>query len=364
MSAQKPSRARVACVSLAALLLLLLGSELAFRALAPAGVLFGLNRFRQFLLTGVMQGYEARAFTNFQRRSANSNSFGFLDRPWTLARTAGVPRIVCLGGSTTESGNEESSDGSYPRLLERTLEQRTGRDFEVLNAGMSGWTSAEMLVSWFLTLQDLRPDVLVLHEGVNDLPPRMLADFRSDYTHWRHPIETRAARGLERLLVRSSSLYLYFRFRDGGAPDILQASTDSSGRKEPLVAEGKLPHETSLVFRRNIENIARAASIGGCRVFLMTLPTSASAKVGEFWRFGVAENNQHLRELCTEHGYVLVDAAQAFQERAGMEQQFLDLVHLTAEGNQLKAELAADALADWVAGLAPEGARPPVTATR
>ncbi len=345
-------------------MLLLVGSELGFRALAPKGTRAGLERFRNYLLTGVMRGFEARAYTNFQRRSPNSNSFGFLDHPWTRARTAGVPRIVCLGGSTTESGNELSSDGAYPRLLERTLEQRTGRDVEVLNAGISGWTSAEMLVAWFLILQDFAPDVVVLHEGVNDVLPRFLADFQPDYSHWRRPIQTQATRGLERWLVRWSSLYVYLRFRGGGAPDILEASTDSSGPKEPLVAEGKLPHETSLVFRRNIASLARAGQADGRQVVLMTLPTSPSAEVAESWRYGIEENNQHLRELCAEHGFLLVDAAQAFRAHAELDEQFLDLVHLQVAGNQFKAELVAAALSDWLAGLSPEGARPTVEATR
>jgi lysophospholipase L1-like esterase len=333
-------------------------SELGFRALATKGTSAGLESFRRYLLTGVMRGFEARAYTNYQRHSPNSNAFGFLDHPWTRARTPGVPRIACLGGSTTESGNEQSSDGSYPRLLERTLEQRTGRDFEVLNAGVSGWTSAEMLVAWFLTLQDFAPDVVVLHEGVNDIPPRELADFRSDYSHWRKPIQTRAASGLERWLVRGSDLYVYYRLRAGRAPDIRLVSTDLSGPKEPLMDEGKLPHETSLPFRRNIASIARSAQADGRLVLLMTMPSSASASVGEFWRYGIEENNRHLRELGAELGLVLVDAAQAFQARPELEQQFTDIVHLKPPGNQAKAELVADALASWIASLSQEGARP------
>jgi len=348
-------------ISLAALVLLAGGAELGFRTLAPADASQSLEKLRSYLLTGRPRDYEPRAYTVYQkpRNASWANAFGFSDGPWTRARTPGVPRLACLGGSTTEGGNAQGRNASYPKLLERVLEQRTGRDFEVMNAGISGWTSAEMLVAWFLTLQDFQPDVVVLHEAVNDLEPRFLARFEPDYSHWRLPMQTHPATGLERVLVRCSNLYLYLQQRGGKAPEILDVTTDRSGPKEPLLAEGSLPHATSFAFRRNILSIARSARADGHEVVLMTLPTSPSVEIGAFWRFGVAENNQHLRELCAEHGFRLADADTAFRARSELDAAFLDLVHLQPAGNQAKAELVADALADWVASLSPEDARPP-----
>jgi len=350
-------------VSLGALVLVALGVELGFRALGPASVEEPVENLRQYLLTGRPRGYEPRAYTVYQRpkNAAYANAFGFSDGPWTRARTPGVPRIVCLGGSTTEGGNPQGRNGAYPRLLERELEKRTGRDFEVLNAGISGWTSAEMLITWFLTIQDFQPDVVVLHEAVNDLEPRFLAGFQPDYSHWRLPMETHPVTGLERVLVRVSKLYVYMQLRGGKAPEILDVTTDRSGPKEPLLAEGRLPHETSLAFRRNILSIARSARDDGREVVLMTLPTNPSIRIDAFWRYGVAENNRHLRELCAENGFRLVDADAAFAARRELDAAFLDLVHLGPAGNQAKAELVADALADWIARLSPEDARPPQT---
>ncbi len=355
-----PKRARALAASLVVLLATLAGAELVFRLRTPAAARAELHRLRQYLLSGEMRNYEARAYTVFQRPRSSSygNSLGFGDREWPRTPTPGVPRILCMGGSTTESGNLSGAPGSYPRLLEPELEARTGRDFEVLNAGISGWSTAEMLVSWFLTLQDLAPDVLVLHEAVNDLDARFGAVFERDYSHWRRPIETRPSRGFERWLVRGSELYLRFLLRKGGPPDLLTASTYPRGELEPLLAEGKLPHATSLAFRRNIENVARSARAAGTLVVLMTMPTGPF-DVGAFWDHGIAENNQHLRELCAEHGFVLVDAARLFEARPEMTVHFTDKVHLEGPGNQFKAELVADGLADWLAALPPEGAHPP-----
>jgi lysophospholipase L1-like esterase len=123
--------------------------------------------------------------------------------------------------------------------------------------------------------------------------------------------------------------------------------------------EGKLPPATSLPFRRNIENIARDAHADGRVVVLMTLPVCTAVNYGKFWNYGIDENNQHLRDLCAEHGYLLADAAKAFEARPELQSEFIDMVHLKPAGNRAKAEVVADALADWAAHLSPEGARPP-----
>jgi lysophospholipase L1-like esterase len=228
-----------------------------------------------------------------------------------------------------------------------------------MNAGISGWTTAEIVPAWFLTLQDFEPDVVVVHEAVNDLEPRFFQRFEPDYSHWRKPVDVRPVAGLERWLVSASRLYLYLRLKGGHAPEILDVCADRSGPKEPLMARGELPHGTSLAFRRNVLSIARSARDEGRTVVLMTLPTSPTADIGAFWRYGVHENNQHLRALCAEHGYLLADAEQVFAARPELAAEFIDLVHVQPQGNRAKAEIVAEALTGWLDGLSKEGARPP-----
>jgi lysophospholipase L1-like esterase len=318
--------------------------EVGFRLLSPAEVRRSVHNLRHDLLTGGMREYEARAYTVFQRvRGApGCNSLGFVGEEWPRERRPNVMRILCLGGSTTEGGNPQGTKGAYPFLLERELQKRHAREFEVLNAGVSGWTTAEMLVSWCLTLQDYEPDFLILHEAVNDVVPRFWRGFQPDYSHWRRPIQSVPVRGLTRLLVSSSDLFVFAQ-RKVAPQDILSVSTYPELESDPLLAEGKLPSESAYVFRRNIGTIAEAARVRGADVVLMTLPTG-TREVGAFWLHGIAENNQALRDLARERGYALVEAAREFEARPEVGAQFLDLVHLDVPGNQLKAELLADAL--------------------
>lgn len=76
-----------------------------------------------------------------------------------------LPKIVAFGDSLT-AGLGVSSEESYPAQLEKHLQER-GFHYEVVNAGVSGETSAGGLrrVEWILKNQ---PKVVILELGVND----------------------------------------------------------------------------------------------------------------------------------------------------------------------------------------------------
>ena len=86
------------------------------------------------------------------------------DAPAT-APTASRPRIVCLGDSLT-AGYGLGLDEAYPARLGEML-HAAGLDYEVVNAGVSGDTSAGGLrrLDWSL---DGDVQVLVLALGAND----------------------------------------------------------------------------------------------------------------------------------------------------------------------------------------------------
>jgi lysophospholipase L1-like esterase len=152
------------------------------------------------------------------------------------------------------------------------------------------------------------------------------------------------------------------RMKRRGIPDITALTSTRRWEREPLVEQGKLPHETSLPFRRNVLSIARSVHAAGAEMALMTMPLREKrTDSGEITRkFGVGEHNDHLRELAATEGCLLVDAAAYFDTRPELQAEFLDGVHVTPEGNQVKARLIADVLLErWVPGLSTDGARPP-----
>ena len=93
--------------------------------------------------------------------------------PATKTPTAAArPRIVFLGDSLT-AGLGLDSDRSFPSLIQRKLKDR-GLDYEVINAGVSGDTSAGGLrrLDWSLE-GDVRVLIVALggNDGLRGLPP-------------------------------------------------------------------------------------------------------------------------------------------------------------------------------------------------
>jgi lysophospholipase L1-like esterase len=117
----------------------------------------------------------------------------------------GVYRVLCVGDSITYGFNVDANQ-TYPEQLEALLAKRyPGRRFEVINAGVPGW-------SWlqgrrYLELEGLalRPDVVVIGHGTNDqfFPTTVTDSERIGHaTSW-------ISRAYRRLAIRLANTNLY-----------------------------------------------------------------------------------------------------------------------------------------------------------
>ena len=316
-----------------------------------------LRDFRRYSLEGRVDSFKPRPYFGFARPIGDQgvNSLGFIGPEWPLERTPGVLRVACLGGSTTEGGNRDGYEGSYPYFLQLDLERRLGAPVEVLNCGVSAWTTAEMVCAWFLLVQDYEPDVMILHEVVNDVGPRDSTVFRPDYSHYRKTWSTKPYDPVTKALIRNSDLFAWALSRKGlpTIDDIINIDTGQYGFRD-----GRFPPETYGTFERNVLTLGRTMVDRGGRVLLATLPTQpgfadSSLNKNVNWRTGVDEHNQVFRDVAEREGWMLCDLA-AFapaEERAA--NYFIDLVHVNATGNQWKAGRIGQVLhAEWLEDLA------------
>jgi acyl-CoA thioesterase-1 len=108
-----------------------------------------------------------------------------------LRKNESIPKIVAFGDSLT-AGFGVAPDESYPAQLAKRL-QENGFHYEVINAGVSGETSAGGVrrVEWILKSQ---PMVVILELGVND-GLRGLS-LRQTYTNLHTIIERLKAEGV------------------------------------------------------------------------------------------------------------------------------------------------------------------------
>ena len=274
----------------------------------------------------------------------NARGFTSPERPY--AKPPGTLRVACFGGSTT------AGPAAWPHHLERLLNEALDQPVEVLNFGVSGWTSAEGVVAYSLLARSFAPDAVVLHHVNNDIRPLELGDFRPDYAHFRRPAALDEEDGTVRIrwswsdrlddrLSRLSSLYVYARLWTVGPPETrysLQNLTYRQGRPGP--PEGFSAAQDTWV--RNLDTIATLAEHDGAAVAVMTMPHNVVQGVGPpDWSRKLAQMNRRLLAFGADRGAILVDAA---GDPAFTADLFEDPIHVTQAGEQHKASRVAEAL--------------------
>jgi hypothetical protein len=89
------------------------------------------------------------------------------DHEYSVQKPAGLRRIVVLGDSYT-MGYEVAEDQCYARVLERDLRSK-GHAVEVLNGGVSGYSTAEAYLRLTRELFAFQPDLVVVGFYGNDI---------------------------------------------------------------------------------------------------------------------------------------------------------------------------------------------------
>jgi len=97
-------------------------------------------------------------------------------------------RIVCVGGSEIYSVGVVDWRESFPAQLERRLRELGHEEVEVVNAGVPGWSSWEMLIDYSLRIDRLRPDLVIIGVAADDVDARIVwpaGAYQPDNSGWR-----------------------------------------------------------------------------------------------------------------------------------------------------------------------------------
>src|SRR5690606_9983655 len=93
-------------------------------------------------------------------------------------------KIACIGNSVTYgAGLKDPSTQSYPALLQ----QKMGADYDMRNFGRSGATllrkghNPYYKTKEFEEAVEFKPDVAVIHLGLNDTDPRNWNNYRNEF---------------------------------------------------------------------------------------------------------------------------------------------------------------------------------------
>lgn len=286
----------------------------------------------------------------FEFRTVRTNSLGLLGPELADSKPDGVTRVLCLGASVTENSIwevGEPTEHTYPIHLQGVLDDRAGPGwFEVVNCGVGGWTTAEILVNFALRLVDLRPDIVVLYHGLGDLTPSLTAPFRPDYSHSRRNFGEAYAR--IKLASRLPSLrwwksYSYATARLMGFGNVRYDVLSSIRVAAPEISA---PFRGLATERRNVEHLLELCRLRGVRVILSTFAYHVYDAVAEDpatlrYRDGVLEENEMMRGLAAARGLRLIDVA---REMPRQDAYFVDSVHFTPLGMRWVAERFGEAI--------------------
>lgn len=278
-------------------------------------------------------------------------------------RVEGATRVLALGDSCTygllspdQTNGLEILSEPYPQKLQRLADERLGPGrLEVLNAGVPGYNTYQGLLLLRGKLRGLRPDVITIRYGWNDLAMAREQAFGNAFVE----SDSAVARFLENLLLRTK-LYPFAR-RLGMEMRARSSATNGSAANFP---DEWRPNVPLALYERNLRRLVDLGRAQGAEVWLLTSP-DPFATPEDLARYAAADerSNAHLtlavngvptferlveihdeynevvRRVAAETGAPLVDMAALYGRHPAADLFAAgDVIHPTDAGHTLEAE--------------------------
>jgi lysophospholipase L1-like esterase len=214
------------------------------------------------------------------KQQASHNTLGFRGKETTWEKPQGVFRIVTTGGSSVYGQSESNDAAVWSQRLEDHLNERLApRRFEVVNLGVSGWNSHEMLVNLALRGLDLEPDLVVVHESINDMRCALYTrggEPTRDNLHWRATWPVDRPSALEASLAKSRAYLVWRRYMTDYVAERSDlgfyaiANYDPQGPDPYRHYPGAIPDLGFETYRRNLRQIVALCRARGAEVMIAT----------------------------------------------------------------------------------------------
>ncbi|MBV8199766.1 MAG: SGNH/GDSL hydrolase family protein [Acidobacteria bacterium] len=338
---------------LGGVLVALLAAELLVRAAGAAPKVYAIRKGRFQLSHNPKIGYEPVPLLytgrdlSFYDYLGASNSLGFRDREHSVAKPAGVYRIVVLGDSIAAGLHVERNEDVFPPILERLLGQ-AGLRAEVINLAVSGYNTQQ-------EVELLREKGLRYHPDLVLVAYTMSSREHLDGDILKTLLEAEQQQGgvssarVDSWLVKSA-LYRFLRFR------VLAARRPAPG-PAPATAGGAGPqHYLDLVSTDTVAPYFGVLRDLSRRQHFQVLIAVFPRFVRSFGYYTFGRQHQFVADLAKRNGFALVDLLVPFSDcrKASDEPVSSDNFHPSPYGHRC----AAAAIARAVLALPPRPAKP------
>lgn len=288
---------------------------------------------------------------NYKKGQTSHNSLSYRNDEISLEKPSNVYRIVALGGSSTYDVRIEDNKKTFTAQLEKLLKEEYGyQNVEVINAGVPGYNSWEILVNLEFRVLDLDPDLVIIYEGTNDVHARMVvpASYRGDDSgrrqSWHVPLVP--------LWEHSTFLRILGRMmnftRQVSVDDFTSSPTFLSWPYEYRLSENDvspaelLEKNPPIYFQRNLENMIAISKEHGIELLFSTWaysPYLNDYASKDYYQQGFQENNEVVKEVANRHHIPLFDFAAVMPQDA---KYWADGRHVNELGALEKATLFAE----------------------
>lgn len=288
---------------------------------------------------------------NFKKGLTSHNSLGYRNHEFPLKKPDGVFRIVALGGSSTYDVSIKDNQKTFTAQLERLLNEEYGyQNIQVINAGVPGYNSWEILGNLEFRVLDLDPDLVIIYEGVNDVHARLVVPsaYRGDdlgrRRAWQVPhVALWEHSALLRIVSRAMNITRQVSVDDfASAPTYVSWPFESRLQEFDLDPAEVLKENPPIYFRRNLENMIAIAKEHNVQILFSTWAYSPYlhdyASEG-YYQQGFRENNAVVKDIATSHDIPLFDFASVMPQDA---KYWADGRHVNEAGALVKARLFAE----------------------
>ena len=237
-------------------------------------------------------------------------------------------RILCLGASTTANNiSDGKQDYTYPKLLQKYL----GNKYEVVNCGIGGWTSIDILINFQLNLLQYKPDMIILYHGYNDLAYHLMDNIKTDYSHGRKNLGEviyKIKRSYFLPKIKFFHLYEFFKDKIFGTGNVRNDVMFMINKQQiDYLKEFK----TLQIEKNIIENLYILCKHHNIKILSSTFAyydyekTLASNKLHK----GIIIENKNIKELSKKYNTLFVDQYELVPNN---DEYFVDCVHFTPKG--------------------------------
>jgi len=249
------------------------------------------------------------------------NSKGFRGDEFSAEKPGDTIRIFCMGASST-FGYGIPPDELYNKKLEGMLTAGfPSKKFEVINAGVSGYTVLQGLRLLKGEIINYDPDVITVYFGWNEHSLSLVSDKEQ-------AILSKEIFILQKFLEKSE-LYKFFRnsvfyFRVG-----VNKILKGRGRGKLRVS---LPD-----FKDNLRDMIKFTKGRGIKLYLLTAPINEH--IASYREISIhSEYNKAIKDIAGEQNVPLIDIAEIFGKKEGNDGLFLDVRHPSSKGCRCIAE--------------------------